>query len=198
VTPAASTTARPPGPVPAWLANRPRWLLPVAGGTLAALLLFGGWLVVRFVHYTRQDLRMKQRMVAEDAAERLAAHRREIEAQLGQPNAWQRIVAQLITDALRSPVRLRDTAPDLSGTVPYFAVQDAQYRFYFTPAPDHLLRAGVVRQSERIVPLDHPPETRVEVRAVWSYLAAQHLRDQAPALPRQAAWFLVTVRHKEH
>ncbi|MFN2243641.1 MAG: hypothetical protein ACK2U2_15215, partial [Anaerolineae bacterium] len=62
----------------------PGWVWPVAGGVGLLIL----WLIVRFVGYTRQDLAMKRRMIAEDAAARVATHRRDIATRLQDMDAW--------------------------------------------------------------------------------------------------------------
>ena len=161
----------------------PGWVWPVAGG----LGLFVVWLVVRFVAYTRQDLAMKRRMITEDAAARLAAHRRDIATRLEAPDAWWQVLSQIATDAANTPVRIPgDTLPQVNGDALAFTVLDHQdTRFTFTVTPERLRQPAY-----RVYTLDSP-ETQAEVSAVWHYLAAQWLQGTVPAVPRQATWALV-------
>jgi len=171
---------------PAQWPTLPGWVWPVAVGVgLLAL-----WLVVRFVGYTRQDLAMKRRMIAEDTAARVAAHRRDVAAQLQETDAWQHVLGQIATDALGQPVRIvGDTLPHIDGDALAFTALDHQgvsYCFTVT-APRKAHPAGQVYRLNN-------PETQAEVSAVWHYLAAQRLQGTLPAVPRQATWVLVVQR----
>jgi len=161
----------------------PGWVWPVAGG----IGLLALWLIVRFVGYTRQDLAMKRRMIAEDMAARVAAHRRDVTAQLQDTDAWQHVLGQIATDALGQPVRIvGDTLPHINADALAFTALDAQGVSYcFTVAPRKL--------PGQVYRLDNP-ETQAEVSAVWHYLAAQRLQGALPAVPRQATWVLVVQR----
>jgi len=189
VTPTALPTVLPGAPTvdtaatPAQWPALPGWVWPVAGGVgLLAL-----WLIVRFVGYTRQDLAMKRRMIAEDAAARVAAHRRDVAAQLQETDAWRHLLGQIATDALNTPVRIvGDTLPYINADDLAFTALDAQGVSYcFTVAPRKL--------PGQVYRLDNP-ETQAEVSAVWHYLAAQRLQGALPAVPRQATWVLVVQR----
>jgi len=193
-TPAATPTALPSvlqgaiPPVdttatPAQWPTLPGWVWPVAGG----IGLLALWLIVRFVGYTRQDLAMKRRMIAEDTAARVAAHRRDVAAQLQETDAWRHLLGQIATDALGQPVRIvGDTLPYINADALAFTVLDAQGVSYcFTAAPRKL--AGQVYRLDN-------SETQAEVSAVWHYLAAQRLQGALPAVPRQATWVLVVQR----
>jgi hypothetical protein len=180
-TPTVDTTA-----TPAQWPTLPGWVWPVAGG-IGLLIL---WLIVRFVGYTRQDLAMKRRMIAEDTATRVAAHRRDVAAQLQATDAWQHLLGQIATDALGQPVRIvGDTLPYINADDLAFTALDAQgVRYCFTVASPRKARP----QGE-VYRLDNP-ETQAEVSAVWHYLAAQRLQGTLPAVPRQAMWILVVQR----
>ena len=175
------TTA--PSATPAQWPTLPGWVWPVTGG----IGLLALWLVVRFVGYTRQDLAMKRRMIAEDTAARVAAHRRDVAAQLQDTDAWQHLLGQIATDALNTPVRIAgDTLPYINADDLAFAALDDQGVSYcFTVAPRKL--------PGQVYRLDNP-ETQAEVSAVWHYLAAQRLQGTLPAVPRQATWVLVVQR----
>jgi len=177
-TPSVDTTA-----TPAQWPTLPGWVWPVAGGVGLLIL----WLVVRFVGYTRQDLAMKRRMIAEDTVARVAAHRRDVAAQLQATDAWQHLLGQIATDALGKPVRIvGDTLPYINADDLAFTVLDAQGVSYcFTVAPRKL--------PGQVYRLDNP-ETQAEVSTVWHYLAAQRLQGTLPAVPRQAVWVLVVQR----
>ncbi len=164
----------------------PGWVWPVAGGVGVLIL----WLIVRFVGYTRQDLAMKRRMIAEDAAARVAAHRRDVAARLQDTDAWWHILGQIATDALNTPVRIAgDTLPHIDGDALAFTVLDHQGVSYcFTVATPRKRQAG-----GQVYRLDNP-ETQAEVSAVWHYLAAQRLQGTIPAVPRQTTWVLVVQR----
>lgn len=174
-------TAATPGQWP----TLPSWVWPVAGG----LGLLALWLIVRFVGYTRQDLAMKRRMIAEDTAARVAAHRRDVAAQLQETDAWRHLLGQIATDALNTPVRIAgDTLPHIDSDALAFTALDHQGVSYcFTAASSQSRPPGQVYRLDN-------PETQAEVSAVWHYLAAQRLQGALPAVPRQATWVLVVQR----
>lgn len=193
VTPTATPTAT-PGVTPTAITAVTADSWPaLSGGTWAAVGgagLFVAWLIARFVGYTRQDLAMKRRMLAEDVAARLAAHRRDIAAHLQDPDAWWHLLSQIATDALNRPVRIAsDALPQVDGDALAFTVHDHQdVRYCFTvTATRKLLPPGQVYRL-------NDPETQAEVSAVWHYLAAQWLQGTLPAVPRQATWVLVVQR----
>jgi len=161
----------------------PAWGIPVAGVGLL-VLIFIAWVIARFVHYTRQDLKMKQRMIAEDAATRLTAHRRDVEARLAaDPASWRGLLAQIITDVTGQPTHLTaNDPPTLNAAVPYLAVGS----YYFTPAVPRTRK--LKRLRGKTWPL--PEDAQVELLAVWEHLAA-HFHTGVPALPRQATWSLL-------
>ncbi len=163
----------------------PGWVWPVAGG----IGLLALWLIIRFVGYTRQDLAMKRRMIAEDTAARVAAHRRDVAAQLQETDAWRHLLGQIATDALNTPVRIAgDTLPHIDGDALAFTALDHQGVSYcFTAASSRSHPPGQVYRLDN-------PETQAEVSAVWHYLAAQRLQGTLPAVPRQATWVLVVQR----
>ena len=177
-TPSVDTAA-----TPAQWPTLPGWVWPVAAGVGVLIL----WLIVRFVGYTRQDLAMKRRMIAEDTAARVAAHRRDVAAQLQETDAWRHLLGQIATDALNTPVRIAgDTLPHIDGDALAFTALDHQGVSYcFTVAPRKL--------PGQVYRLDNP-ETQAEVSTVWHYLAAQRLQGTLPAVPRQATWVLVVQR----
>ncbi len=174
-------TATTPGQWP----TLPGWVWPVAAGVGVLIL----WLIVRFVGYTRQDLAMKRRMIAEDTAARVAAHRRDVASRLQVQDAWWHLLGQIATDALNAPVRIAgDTLPHIDGEALAFTALDHQGVSYcFTVATRKSPSEG------RVYRLDNP-ETQAEVSAVWHYLAAQRLQGTLPAVPRQATWVLVVQR----
>ena len=168
---------------PAQWPTLPGWVWPVVAGVgLLAL-----WLIVRFVGYTRQDLAMKRRMIAEDTAARVAAHRRDVAAQLQETDAWRHLLGQIATDALNAPVRIAgDTLPYINADdLAFTALDDQGVSYCFTVATRKL--------PGQVYRLDNP-ETQAEVSAVWHYLAAQRLQGTLPAVPRQAMWVLVVQR----
>ncbi len=187
------------GPLPAplllQLQSLPDWVPPVAGGGIGFLLLFGLWLVVRFVHYTGKDLTMKRRMIAESEAARLEERRREVESLLASKGDWMRVVGQVIADGMGRPVQLDpDLPPRVGGKpVPYFTVTGEEgERYIFTTDTRALQRVGLLKKRVRPVRLGVSVETVV----VWTHLAERYLREARetiPAVPRGAEWFLVAV-----
>ena len=161
----------------------PAWAIPVMSGGLL-VLMFVIWVIARFVHYTRQDLKMKQRMIAEDAATRLTTHRRDVEARLvADPASWRGLLAQIITDVTGQPTQLAETdPPTLNAAVPYLAVAC----YYFTPAAARTRKLKHLRGKAWHLPED----AQVELLAVWEHLVA-HFHTNVPALPRNAAWVLI-------
>lgn len=182
--------------VTAALGALPPWALPAGGAGLAFLVLFGVWIVVRFVHYTGRDLAVKQRMIAESEAARLEERRREVEAVLVGQKDWQRITGQVIADTLGQAVQLSTEIPPRVGgkPAPYFTVADAEgVRYTFTTNVKALQEVGLVKKRARPRPVASP----VEPGLVWRHLAETWLREAGevvPAVPTGAAWHLVVVR----
>lgn len=171
------------------IAALPGWVQALGGLVGALLLVSSVSLALRFVHYTRQDLAMKRRQLTAEEAARVAAQRREVEARLtADAQAWRLILAQIITDALGTAVRL---VPNVAATLhtdpPQFSVTDVvtQTVYQFTPtAPPKKAAPGT-----QVYPLTDP-QVRAEVLAVWNHLVQQQLNGVAPAIPRQAPWTL--------
>ena len=183
------------GGLAGWLRSLPPWGPWASGLALLAALAFVTWVVVRFVHYTGRDLQVKQRMIAESEASRLEGRRREVEALLVAQNDWLRVASQAGADALGRAVQLDPQVPPrVSGKpAPYFTVTGIEgARYVFTTDVKALHEVGLLRRKVRPLKLPSP----VEAGQVWRYLAEKWLREAGeaiPAVPREAAWFLVVV-----
>ena len=175
-------TITPPA-TPAQWPTLPGWVWPVAAGVGLLVL----WLIVRFVGYTRQDLAMKRRMIAEDMAARVAAHRRDVTAQLQETDAWRHVLGQIATDVLGQPVRI------IGNTLPYINADDLAFTALDAQGVSYCFTVTPRKLPGQVYRLDNP-EAQAEVSAVWHYLAAQRLQGTLPAVPRQATWVLVVQR----
>ena len=179
----------------------PAWVWAVSGGIGVLFSLFVIWIVVRFVHYTGTDLKMKQRMIGESAATRLEDRRREVEAQLTAKDAWLRVTSQIAADALDRPVEIDAEVPPRVGgkPAPYFTVTGHEgTRYVFTTDVEALREVGILRKPRGF--LRKGPRTvdlsPVEPGLVWQYLADKFLRqanEVIPAVPREVEWSLVVV-----
>jgi hypothetical protein len=186
--------------LPQW----PAWVWGVSGGVGALISLFVIWIIVRFVHYTGTDLKMKQRMIGESAATRLEDRRREVEAQLTVKDAWLRVTSQIAADALDRPVEIDAEIPPRVGgkPAPYFTVTaHGGTHYVFTTDVEALQSVGILRKRRgfwcrgpRTVGL-----SPIEPGLVWQYLADKFLRqanEVIPAVPREAEWSMVVVEGK--
>ncbi|WP_462328011.1 hypothetical protein [Desulfobaculum sp.] len=124
-------------------------------------------------------------MIAEDAATRLADHRRDVQARLAAvPESWRTLLAQIITDVTGAPTQLPpEEPPTVNATVPYLAIG----RYYFTPATRRIRQLKGLHAAR---PHTLPADAQVELWAVWDHLSAQ-LSPLPPALPRRAPWTLL-------
>jgi hypothetical protein len=119
----------------------------------------------------------------------LIAQRQEQLAQtLAEPGGWNRVLAQVLADALPGVDPGWLGLETVTGSPPSFAVsgEGDGDRYTFTVSPPPLSSA---------VPLDASlhPATRIEVQAVWAHLMGQQLK-KARALPRRTGWFLIVQR----
>jgi hypothetical protein len=119
-----------------------------------------------------------------------------------QEQGWRKIVRQLLADALpESGGRIgAGGLLNLSASpAPRFTVAGAgESNYLFTTSPEALRRVKMIGRRDKALPLDAGlhPAARVEVQAVWDFLAlrqrlAERRESDAPTLPRQAEWFLV-------
>jgi hypothetical protein len=184
------------------LPDWPAWVWAASGGIGVMISLFVIWIIVRFVHYTGTDLKMKQRMIGESAATRLEGRRREVEAQLTVKDAWLRVTSQIAADALDRPVEIDAEIPPRVGgkPVPYFTVTaHGGTRYVFTTDIEALQGVGILRKRKGF--LRRGPRTvglpPIEPGLVWQYLADKFLRqanEVIPAVPRDATWSLVVMK----
>lgn len=118
------------------------------------------------------------------------------------PDGWQRVLGQLLADALAGAGARIGAGGVLSLSVspaPRFTVAGVGDQVYiFTTLPDELRRIGLLRRKEQVVALDASlhPAARVEMQLVWEHLARRRLQGRAPTLPRQAEWFLAVRGHE--
>jgi hypothetical protein len=184
-----------------WLA----WLvlMAVAAGAGAVITLSNGR-VAREVRKLARAYRRQKSLELEQLQARLVAEREaEVKRELAQAGGVERVLNQLLADALpeTGAVVGREGVLDVSVTpAPRFTVAGPNgYQYTFTTAPDLLRSVGMLGRKDEAVPLDAAihPAARAEVQAVWEHVAARRLRGPQPTyLPRQAAWYLV-VRQRE-
>lgn len=182
--------------LPGW----PSWAWPVAGGGGVLGAVFVIWLIVRFVHYTGTDLKVKQRMLSESESTRLDTRRQEVKGQLASQDAWQRIIGQVAADALGRPVEIDpETPPRVSGRpAPHFIVTAYGGKQYvFTTDVGPLQEAGILQRPGSLLDRKtrpvHLPYTQVEPGLVWQYLADKFLyrTEGVPVVPTTAEWYLM-------
>jgi hypothetical protein len=172
-------------------------LLAAALSAAAATILAGG-ATTRALRRLEKTYRRQKGLELEQLQARAVRQRRgELNALLAQPDGWLEVLGQLVADALPETEQRMEgaTVLDLSAApVPRFTVGSSDGATYlFTTSPEALRRVKVLGRKDEALPLDASlhPAARVEVQAVWDHLAAKRLRGEAPALPRQAQWFLV-------
>jgi len=170
---------------------------PLLWGGGAALALFVLWVVTRFVIYTSRDLRHKQQMVTEDAKKRLERRRVEVQQLLnGNAGEWRGVISQATADVIGRPVTLlKDDLPSIKGKpAPYLSIRDPEtaITYLYTIDPEILQRVRMVRRADRVIHLDAVHDAaRLEVHLVFEHLARLLLREDTPAVPRQAEWYLI-------
>ena len=184
-----------------WLA----WivLMMVGLGTGAVVTLSNGR-VAREVRKLARAYRRQKSLELEQLQARLVAEREaEVKGELSQAGGVERVLNQLLADALpeTGAVVGREGVLDVSVTpAPRFTVAGPEgHQYLFTTAPDLLRSVGMLGRKDAATPLDAAihPAARAEVQAVWEHVAARRLRGPQPTyLPRQAAWYLV-VRQRE-
>jgi hypothetical protein len=178
-----------------WLAF---FVLLVAALAAGAAISLSNGAMTRAIRRMERTYRRQKALELEQLQTRAVAQRRmEVEALLTQPQGWQTIIGQLLSDALpeMGDYPAQTDVIELSTTpAPRFTVAGANSNAYlFTTSPEELRRVGILKRREQPLPLDAGlhPAARVEIQAVWEHLAQQRLRENTPMLPRQAEWFLV-------
>jgi hypothetical protein len=184
-----------------WLA----WIvLMIVGLGTGAVVTLSNWRVAREVRGLTASYRRQKSLELEQLqARRVAEREAEVKRELAQVGGVERVLNQLLADALpeTGAVVGREGVLDVSVTpAPRFTVAGPNgYQYTFTTAPDLLRSVGMLGRKDEAVPLDAAihPAARAEVQAVWEYVAARRLRGPQPTyLPRQAAWYLI-VRERE-
>jgi hypothetical protein len=146
--------------------------------------------------YRRQKNLELEVLQAQVVAQRKAEVARLLEKD---PDGWQRVLGQLLADALAGADARIGAGGVLSlsfSPAPRFTVAGVgDYVYVFTTLPDELRRIGILRRREQVVALDASlhPAARIEMQLVWEHLASKRLKGQAPTLPRQAEWFLAVM-----
>jgi hypothetical protein len=177
--------------------------MAVAAGAGAVITLSNGR-VAREVKRLAAAYRRQKSLELEQLQARLVAEREaEVKRELAQAGGVERVLNQLLADALPETGAAvgREGVLDVSVTpAPRFTVAGPDgHQYLFTTAPDLLRSVGMLGRKDEAVPLDAAihPAARAEVQAVWEYVAARRLRGPQPTyLPRQAAWYLI-VRERE-
>ena len=181
----------------------------VTGSVVVAVILIGtalnGLAILMLTTACRsleRTYRRQENLKLEVLQSQVVAQRRAEVARIlaDEPDGWQRVLAQLLADAL--PGAERHTHAIGTGGVlslsaspaPCFTVAGAGGRtFVFTTLPDELRRVGLLKRREPVIPLDAGlhPAARIEMGLVWEHLARKRVHGRAPALARRAEWFLV-------
>jgi hypothetical protein len=176
-------------------------LLAVGLAATAAFTLSNG-AVTRAIRKLEKTYRRQKSLELEQLeAQAVARRREEVKALLDQEGGWQKVLDQLLADAL--PETGAHVEPDglldlNAAPAPRFNVAGNDGCVYlFTTSPDALRKVKLLDRKSGEIQLDGTlhPAARVEVQEVWDHLSAKRLGDQGFVLPRQAEWFLV-VREK--
>lgn len=157
------------------------------------------------VHRLERTYRRNKALELEQLQAQVVAQRKtEVTAMLQTEDGWQKVIVQLLADALPEiGARIgTEGLVDISAVpVPRFTLAGTGDHLYlFTTAPMVLRSAGVISRRDKPIPLDASlhPAARVEVQAVWEHLVEERLPDkQGAALPRQAEWFLVVRKRSQ-
>ena len=176
-------------------------------GALVALGVFNGLGLLAqaaaFRSLSRTYRRHKSLELEQLQAQVVAQRKAEVQRWLAE-DRWQPVLNQLLADALAGTafVGAEGILALTADPAPRFAVAGpaAGVEYVFTTQPQERERFWKrLRRQESLVPLDAAlhPAARVEMQAVWEHLAEKRLRDEAPASPRQAEWFLIVHRRRE-
>jgi hypothetical protein len=178
-----------------WLAFFVLLVSALAAGAVVAL---SNGAVTRAIRRLERTYRRQKSLELEQLQAQAVERRRvEVERLLEREGSWQGVLDQVLADALPDATACvgREGVLDLNvSPAPRFTVAGVDGRSYlFTTSPEALRRVGMVGRKNRVIPLDATlsPAARVEVQVLWDHLASGRLRESAPALPRQAEWFLV-------
>lgn len=178
-----------------WLAF---FILLVVGLAATAAFTLSNGAVTRAIRKLEKTYRRQKALELEQLeAQAVARRQEEVKGLLAQTGGWQRVLDQLLADAL--PETGACVEPDglldvNAAPVPRFNVAGKDGSVYlFTTAPDALRKVKLLDRRDGDIPLDATlhPAARVEAQAVWDHLSAKRLGDQGLVLPRQAEWFLV-------
>jgi hypothetical protein len=177
-------------------------------GALIALGVFNGLgLLMQATAFRslRNTYRRHKSLELEQLQAQVVNQRKAEVQRLLEEDRWQQVLNQLLADALAGPSAFvgQEGILTLSADpAPRFAVAgpSAVVEYVFTTQPQEQ-GSGLwqrLRRREPVIPLDAAlhPAARVEMQAVWEHLAEKRLRDEAPASPRQAEWFLVERRRE--
>jgi hypothetical protein len=178
--------------------------LLISGLAVGAAMTLSNGRVARAVRQMERTYRRQKSLEMEQIlAQEMERRRIEVQQELRRTDdAWREVLNQLLADAALDDDLHIGPAGLLSLSAapsPRFAVAEAAGRILlFTTAPETLRKIGLLQRESRTIPLDADlyPTARVEVQAVWEYLAEQRIGADAPALPRQAAWYLIVEAEK--
>jgi hypothetical protein len=185
-----------------WLA----WVvLMIVGLATGGVVTASNWRVAREVRRLAAAYRRQKSLELEQLQARLVAEREvEVKGELSQAGGLERVLNQLLADALPETGAAvgREGVLDASvSPAPRFTLAGVDgCQYLFTTAPDLLRSVGMLDRKDDPVPLDAAlhPAARAEVQAVWEHVAARRLRGPQPSyLPRQAAWYLVVRRREQ-
>ena len=185
-----------------WLAF---FILLIVGLAATAAFTLSNGAVTRAIRRLEKTHRRQKALELEQLEAQVVARRQEeVKGLLAQTGGWQRVLDQLLADAL--PETGAQVEPDglldmNAAPVPRFNVAGKDGCVYlFTTAPDALRKLKLLDRRDGDIPLDATlhPAARVEAQAVWDHLSAKRLGgDQNLVLPRQAGWFLVVRRKSQ-
>lgn len=173
----------------------------LAGMVFNALTSLTQAMVMRSLERTYRSHKAREMELA--LGQSLAAYGEQMRERLAaDSDAWRGAVRQLLTDAGVDGDATLVNVQDVSTTpCPHFTVAGAsgQPCYLFTTDPDLLRSSAIVHRRDRVVALDVALSAfaRVEAQALWDHLAGGRLRGKPPALPREAAWWLVVRRDTE-
>lgn len=146
--------------------------------------------------YRRQKTQEFELTLAGEMAAHLAGVRQRL-GEMGNPEPWRDIMAQLLADAGLEPAPLLYAQEVSVEPCPHvtFSGMGANGQVLFLATQPELVK----QWRDRVIPLDTGLShyARVEAQALWEYLAAHKIVGEQPVLPRDAAWYLVVSRTRQ-
>ncbi len=180
----------------------------VTGGLMFAVLLAAmafdsvtGLALIAAIRSLTRIYRRQKALEMELRQQRVIVERQaEVQTLLATTDGWQQVLQQIVADALPDAatnttdaatewLTVTDVAASPAPSLSVARQDESGESYTFTVSPRR--RRWTLRR-ERVIPLDAAlfPTARVEIQAVWEYLAKRRELDTR-TLPRRAEWYVV-------